>query len=453
MADVAPFTTPRRKSLLERGLSVFTEVRAGEGPTALLLAANIFTLLALYSVLKPVRSSLILSEEGAVAQSYAAAAQAALLLVLVPLYGRFASLVNRMTLIAMVTLFFAANLVIFCLLGLAGVRIGLAFYIWLGIFNMMAPAQLWAFANDVYTSERGKRLLPLVGIGASLGAWIGAELASRLFTTLGPYRLMLIGTGGLVVCLLLTLIVNRREREHRAAAREAAAETEAEAEKPLGKAGGFQLVFKQRYLLYIALLIMVLNVVNTVGEFLLASLVEREAVRAVAAEGVDEATWIGTFMARFQANVNLLGLLVQMFLVSRIFTAIGVRGALFIMPVISTVSYGLIAFLPLLSVVRIAKTMENAADYSINNTARQALFLPTSREAKYKAKQAIDSFFVRAGDMVQALIVFAGTSLAFGMQQYAIVNLVLVGVWVALAVGIAREHRKLTGDESAQRAA
>jgi ATP:ADP antiporter, AAA family len=441
---------PRQKSLVERALSLITDVRAGEGVTALLLTLNVFCLLALYSVLKPVRSALILSESGAVAQSYAAAAQASLLLFLVPLYGKFATLVNRVRLISFVTMFFAANLLVFYTLGLAGARIGIAFYIWLGIFNMMAPAQLWAFANDVYSQERGKRLFPLIGIGGSLGAWIGAEIASALFGRLGPYRLMLFGVGGLVICMLITIWVHRREQR-----RDDEDEPAREAEQPLGKTGGFQLIFKQRYLLYIALLMIVLNTVNTIGEFLLASLVESEAVKAIAgvAAGTTEATWIGSFMARFQANVNLLGLVLQMFVVSRIFKYIGVRGALFIQPSIALLSYTSMAFLPVLSIVRVAKTMENSSDYSIQNTTRQALYLPTSREAKYKAKQAIDAFFVRFGDMLQAVVVFIGTTLAFTTQHYAMLNIAMTAVWFALAAGIASEHRKLTAEEEPARAA
>jgi len=448
VSETAPL--PPQKSLVERVLSLITDVRAGEGGTALLLTLNVFCLLALYSVLKPVRSALILSESGAVAQSYAAAAQASLLLILVPLYGKFASMVNRVRLISIVTLFFAANLLVFYALGLAGARIGIAFYVWLGIFNMMAPAQLWAFANDVYSQDRGKRLFPLVGIGGSLGAWIGAEIASALFGSLGPYRLMLFGVGGLVICMLITIWVHRREQRsvH-------ADEPARESEQPLGKTGGFQLVFRQRYLLYIALLMIVLNTVNTIGEFLLASLVESEAVKAVAgaAAGTTEANWIGGFMARFQANVNLLGLLLQMFVVSRIFKYIGVRGALFIQPGIALLSYTSMAFFPVLSIVRVAKTMENSSDYSIQNTTRQALFLPTSREAKYKAKQAIDAFFVRFGDMLQAVVVFIGTSLAFTTQHYALLNIAMTAVWFVLAMGIASEHRKLTAAEEPARAA
>jgi AAA family ATP:ADP antiporter len=444
----------KQKSWVDRSLSIFTEVRAGEGGTALLLAANLFCLFALYYVLKPVRESLILSESGAVVKSYAAAGQAMLLLGLVPAYGIIASRVSRVPLIGLVTMFFASNLIIFYLFGVAGIQVGVAFYLWLGIFNLMVPSQLWAFANDLYTKERGARLFPIIGIGTSLGAWIGAEIASEVFGSLGPYRLMLVGAGGLVVCLLLTLWTNRRE-----AALASGSEGErrqAAAEQPLGKAGGFQLVMAQRYLLYIALLIMVLNVVNTLGEFLLGSLVESEARRAVAAGtagGLDVAGWIGTFYGDFFAKVNLLGLIFQTFLVSRIFKYIGVRGALFIMPIVALASYSSLAFFPALAIVRIAKILENATDYSIQTTTRHALFLPTSREAKYKAKQAIDSFFWRAGDLLQAVVVFIGVRLAFDTRAYAITNLVLVAMWLWIVVAIAREHRKLVSTETTEVAA
>jgi AAA family ATP:ADP antiporter len=199
-----------RKTWLDRSLSIVTDVRAGEGVSALLLAANVFYLLAFYSVLKVVRDALILSESGAVVASYAAAGQALLLLGFVPAYGAFASRVNRVWLISGVTLFFASHLLVFYALGSAGVRIGLAFFLWIGVFNMVAVAQVWAFANDVYSSERGKRLFPLVGVGATLGALAGSGLTAVAFGGIGPYRLMLIAAVGLLVPVALTIIVHRR---------------------------------------------------------------------------------------------------------------------------------------------------------------------------------------------------------------------------------------------------
>jgi AAA family ATP:ADP antiporter len=135
-------------------------------------------------------------------------------------------------------------------------------------------------------------------------------------------------------------------------------------------------------------------------------------------------------------------MLLQMFAVSRIFKYMGVRAALFILPGIALAGYSFILFLPLLPVIRWTKIFENGTDYSIQNTTRQALFLSTSREAKYKAKAAIDTFFVRAGDVAQAGIVMAGTAAGLGIKGFASVNLVLTLVWLALAAGILREHRR-----------
>lgn len=205
-----------------------------------------------------------------------------------------------------------------------------------------------------------------------------------------------------------------------------------------------------------AVLVMVLNTVNTSGEFIFNKLLVAHAAQTVAAGtsgGLNEGDVIGVFKGEFFASVNLLGFLIQLLLVSRIFKYLGVRGALFIPPVIGLLSYGALAALPLLGVVRFTKTIENATDYSLQNTSRQALFLPTSREAKYKAKQAIDAFFVRAGDLLQAAVVFIGTSLAFLPQHFAMLNLVFVAVWLALVVAIAREHKKLVPTEVAEEAA
>ena len=433
-----------RRGRLDRLLAVGAEVRAGEGAGALLLAANVFVLLAFYYVLKTVREALILSEGGAEIKSYSAAGQALLLLVFVPAYGALASRVNRVKLITWVTLFFASNLVIFYLLGSAGVHIGVAFFLWIGVFNLVTVAQLWAFANDVYDEETGKRLLPIVGIGASLGAWMGAAFAGELFDRIGSYPMLLIAAAGLLATIVLTRLVEQRVRRRRSVA--------AIAEAPIGKGGGFQLVLSQRYLLFIALFVLATNTVNTLGEYILGNLVTADVdarIAAGAAPAGSEDMLIGAFYGRFFAWVNFLGFVFQLLLVSRLFKWFGVRRTLFILPVIAGFTYGTAALMPVLGVITLVKTLENSTDYSINGTTRHALFLPTSREAKYKAKQAIDAFFWRAGDLLQAGVVFVGVELlAWTTRGFALFNLVLVVVWIAFGVGIARHHRRITGEES-----
>jgi AAA family ATP:ADP antiporter len=153
---------------------------------------------------------------------------------------------------------------------------------------------------------------------------------------------------------------------------------------------------------------------------------------------------IGSFYGTFFFWVNLAGVLMQMFLVSRILKYAGVRAALFVLPIVAFGGYAAIALLGGMTVLRVAKTAENSIDYSLQNTVKQALFLPTSREAKYKAKAAIDTFFVRFGDTASAGLVFLGLhSLGFGPRSFALVNVGLIAIWILLNVGIAREHKKL----------
>ena len=149
-----------------------------------------FLILACNYMLKTAREVFILSEGGAEVKSYSSAGQAVLLLFLVPAYSAFASRVNRVQLVQWVTLFFVSNVALFLLALGAGLQIGIAYFLWVGIFNLMVIAQFWAFATDLYTPEQGKRLFPLVGVGASLGAWVGAVWAGQLMA-MGPRRLMI----------------------------------------------------------------------------------------------------------------------------------------------------------------------------------------------------------------------------------------------------------------------
>jgi AAA family ATP:ADP antiporter len=430
-----------RKNLAERALSALADVRAGEGVGVLLLGLNVFLLLVSYYLLKTVREPLILTQGGAEVKTYSAAGQAVLLLAIVPAYGAFASRVSRIRLITWVTLIFVFNLLLFYVFGVAGAREGVVFFLWVGIFNVLTVAQFWSFANDLYSHSRGKRLFPAIAVGGSLGSLVGAQAAAMIMHATGPYPLMLISAALLLICILITRIIHYRasaDPVHFAAG---------PAEAPLAKTGALELLLRDRYLGLIALLVLVLNVVNNSGEFLLGKFVTAEAVRVAGSNVAAQQIIIGEFYGHYEVWYNVVALGLQMFVVSRVFRYAGVRAALFVLPCIALVSYGSLLLVPLLPVIRWAKILENGADYSIEKTTEQALFLPTSREAKYKAKAAIDTFVKRAGDVLAAGVVYVGSALAFGVKGFAVTNLLLTAVWVAVAVGIAREHRQRTGEE------
>jgi ATP:ADP antiporter, AAA family len=419
------------KSRLDRFLSLFTDVRAGEGVTALLMLANIFLLLVCYSVIKTVREPLILLGGGAEVRSYAAAGQALLLMGFVPLYSYVASNVGRMTLIVGVTLFFVGCIELFAAAVAARVPfVGVAFFIWVGIFNISLVAQFWSFANDIYRREAGDRLFPIIMIGMTAGAPLGSFVAARLFKAgLAPQTILQLSAVLLTASVLVYLLVNRR------AARRTTAPS-----APLDGDGGFALVLANPYLRLVAVLVILLNVVNTTGEYVVARLLTAHVAElAQANPGLDRLAYIGAFSGEYQFWVNVTALLLQAFVTSRLVKYRGLQGALLALPLIALGGYALIAAGVGFSVVRWIKTAENATDYSVMNTARQLLWLPTSRDEKYKAKQAIDTFAVRIGDLLSAAVVFGGTSvLHLGPGQFAIVNVGLTLAWIGVALAILR---------------
>lgn len=457
-----------RPGLLDRVLRPFTEVRAGEGGTAVLLVLNAFLVLAAYYFIKPAREALILSGEGAEIKSYAAAGQAILLLGLVPAYGLLADRLPRRLLLNTVTAFFVACLIVFYALIQAGVSVGVPFFLWVGIFNVMIVAQFWSFANDLYTKEQGERLFAIIAFGASLGAVLGAAAAGSLIPQIGVPQLLLFAAGLLVLGVVISNLVDARERrlhethlpprlttaEIPAATGEYQIQMVEDAKKltvslpgtgPVTSRGTFRLLVGNRYLLLMALLMLMVNWVNTTGEYILGRTVTGVAEAAVAAGtagGLSVGEYIGRFYSGFFSIVNVVGLALQLFVVSRLLKYFGVRAAVLALPLIAVMGYAILAFVPVLALVRAVKIAENATDYSIQNTVRNVLFLPTSRDEKYKAKQAIDSFFWRAGDVLSATLVFVGAQLAFASTAFARVNLALACVWFVLALAVGREYQR-----------
>jgi AAA family ATP:ADP antiporter len=454
-----------------RFLRLFADIRPGEASKALMLAANVFLLLLAYYILKPLRESLLLiDKDSAVVKSALGGAQAVLFIFVIKAFSRLASKVPRHTLITWTTSFFISNLVIFFFLhkfGMAVKPMGILFFVWIGIFNYFVIAQFWGFANDLYSDEAGKRIFPLVALGATLGGLVATlPFMKKLRDVLGgnwEFKLMLIAGLVLFLCIVLARTIHRRDvRQARADKQKGlagAAETVRVQEQPLQAGGGFRLVFKSRYLLLIALMIGLYNFVNATGEFIISQVTVNQSIESVTAakaqseeplpavsQGLPRQTdskAIHNAFMDYQLLTNIIALVIQLFLVSRIFKWVGVGGALLFLPLLALGGYALISFGAVLVLVRWVKAFENGTDYSLQNTTKAALFLVTKREEKYKAKAAIDTFFVRGGDTLSALAVVAGTQLlGLRIERYALLNVAVVAALLVICMKIIGAYKK-----------
>lgn len=431
---------------LNRVLSIFTDVRSGEAIQALLMSLTVFLILTSYYIAKVVREPLILAGGGAELKSYAAAVQVVLLLIIIRIYTACVEKFPRHKLMQTVNLFFLLSLVAFWMsLQFFGPWNGIVFYFWVGIFSLVVIAQFWSFANDIYTPEQGKRLFVLLAFGASAGAVFGPTLATLFLGLVGLYNLLLLSAVVLLASMLLSNYVCSRNNNPNLSHYRKPERPPTECIQ--GKTGAMKIVFQSKYLLMIAMLVLLTNWVNTTGEYILGRSITESAAEMFAgrADSVEaQQAFIGSFYAKFFLTVSIVGLLLQLLIVSRVVKYLGVRFALMTLPVIALGGYMAIAIVPILGLISFAKTAENSTDYSLNNTVRQILFLPTSREEKYKAKVAIDTFFVRFGDVLSAGLVFAGVHLlSFEIRHFSMVAISLVLVWLVLAFFIGKENRKL----------
>jgi AAA family ATP:ADP antiporter len=434
---------PPNRARHERLLRMFVRIEPGEARCFLLFFVYAFLVLVSWYIVRTLREPLLLVGASPEVKTYASAAAALALLILVPLYGAAFRRAQRNQLVRWVTGFFVATLGVLYLAARGGADIGFVYYVWVGVLGVTIVAQFWAHAADCFDVETGRRLFPAIMAGATLGGIAGPSIYGALHGVLDAPQLMLVA----IALLAATVPLVEWTRSSVPASRRGSG---AEASAPRVETnllGGFSLIARDRYLLLVALLVVLLNCVNTMGEYLLSSLVVSQADLRVASDpSLDKGQLIGEFYASFYLATNVLTVVLQVFLVGRLFRWIGVNGALLVLPLVALIGYGLVVFVPVFALLRAVKICECAGNYSILNTARQALFLPLSTSGKYEGKIAADTFFWRFGDLIPAVIVFVGLNwLGFTAQQFAIVNIGLSLVWLAVTWKLVRHAPERAG--------
>ena len=445
-AAVPEETSNRRRRA--RSLRLLASLEPGEMHPVALYFTYAFTLVVSYYLLKSLREPLLLAAGSAEIKSYAYALTAAALLLLFPLYRFLYRRMSTTRLIRSITVFFLLNLLVFFSLGRAGVDVGFVYYVWVGVAGVTLIAQFWAHAADSFGVASGQRLFPVILCGATLGGLAGPLLFRALYSTLGPWPLMLVAA-----CLLAaTWPLVAWSRQSLPASSRSVDPQCGTSGSACPALGGFAFLLRDRYLLLLAALVVLLNCINTTGEYLLTELVLRHADERIAADPtLERGAIVAAFYADFFFAVNALTVATQVLLVGKIFRWIGVHGAVLVLPIVAFIGYALAAFVPIFAILRIVKVLENSTDYSIMNTTRHALYLPLSSAAKYEGKTLIDTFFWRFGDVLQAGVVFVGLHwLGFGFQQFALLNMGLAFIWLVIAAQVARRYRQRTSPQATE---
>lgn len=326
-----------------------------------------------------------------------------------------------------------------CLLGFAAafyalpdsthVWIGRVFFVWLSVFNLFAVSLFWAVMADVFRSEHAQRLFGLIAAGGTLGGLAGGLLTATLVQMGGALPLL-----GLAIVLLEgALLCMRRLGAHlQAHDRQQAALEQA----LIGGHwyAGFQAAARSPYLLGMVVFMLLFTVGST---FLY--LLQAEVVAAAIPERAARAA----YFAQVDVWVNALTLGLQLLWTGRALRRLGVGLTVALLPIVSLIGFAALALAPVLTAVVVFQVARRVADFALSRPARELLYIPLSREDKYKAKSLIDTFAYRAGDQLGAFGHAGLVALGLAASGIAWVGAALSLVWIVLALWLGRQHRQL----------
>jgi AAA family ATP:ADP antiporter len=423
--------------LLERLL----QLGRGDLRRGALLFTYLFLVIGSYVVGKAARDALFLDRFAAIQLPYADIAIAVLVGFAVAAYVRVGRRTGLRDLQIVTLLFLAANAVGFWWLArFSGWPWTFPiFYIWVGIYGVLAPVQVWTLANYALTTREAKRLFGLVGSGAIAG-WICGGAVTRLFADRhGTESLLLAMAVALVACAGVVAAI-WRERGRQAEGGAARPEEEAAA----GVRRGIAAIAGSAYLRAIAAVICLSSFVTTLAGW---------QFKAFAKRFLETKDALAAFFGDFNFFAGILCLLVQLFLTSRLLKRFGIGPALFVVPVALLLgSTGVLVWFSLAAAV-LLKGSDQILRYSIDKSTVELLYLPVPGDIKVQVKSFIDTVIWRLGDGlagVALLLAAAPLGLAARPDRVSWMNLALIGCWLA-AAAVARRRYVTTLRDSIQK--
>ncbi len=425
-----------------------------ESPPLLWSFLYFFCLLSGYYVLRPVREAMAASSDieaifppaliqwfsergvalGEFTLQFIFTAVFVIMLLLQPVYGWLVSRFARRVFLPVIYGFFIATLLAFYAMfdsGLPGR--GLAFILWITVFNLFAVAVFWSFMADVYSNAEARRYYGYIGAAGTVGAFLGPALTRTLVERVGIPNMMLVSAALLAVCVVCILQLRRyavlREAER----------GQRSGEAPMGGEvlAGLKLVFREPLLRWLALMVLLgvgvgtllYNEQNRIARTLFSSADERAA-----------------YFATLDLAVNSLTLVVQLLVTRGLMSRFGIAPALLIPGAAIILGFAILTASPLPMMVAIVQVVTRASEFSLAKPARETIYTRVGREWRYKAGAAIDTVIYRGGDLtfvwVHKFLSAFGSNVVFGAGL-----LIATGMTYS-AWHLLREERKLPSERS-----
>lgn len=415
-------------ALVERLL----RLHPGEGRRGLLLFVYLFLIISSFVVSKATRDALFLERYSAVELPFVDIAIALLVSVVVGIYIRIGRAISLPALQAGSLLLLAAISLLFWWLSPRASATWLfpVIYVWVGMFGVLAPAQVWTLANYVFTTRAAKRVFGLVGSGAIAGWIVGGLMTNRLAERAGTENMLL----GVALALGLSAVLVALIWRERPAGID-------EPELRAGREGGLReslaLVWSSPYLRAIAGVILVSSFVTTIAGW---------QFKAISKAHIPETDTLAAFFGEFNFYAGIVSLGLQLLLTSRLLRTFGIGFGLFVVPTVLAMGTVGVVLTGGLAAAVLLKGSDQVLRYSIDKATVELLYLPVPASQTFQAKSFIDTVVWRMGDgFAGVLVLVCAGVVGPSAVQVSWVNLVLIALWMSVAF-VARQQyvRNLT---------
>ncbi|HEX4853328.1 NTP/NDP exchange transporter [Arenimonas sp.] len=358
------------------------------------------------------------------------------MLLLQPVYGALVSRFPRRVFLPVVYLVFIACLFGFYVafdMDMPGR--GGAYFIWVAVFNLFAVSVFWSFMADIYTDPEARRLYGFIAAGGTVGGLLGPEITSRLVSQLGVGNMLLVSAGFLGLCLVCILRLGpwARQRERN---RGNLAEDEAMGGRVLE---GLRRIAADPLLRALAFLMFF-----GVGVGTLLYNEQNAIVREMTAGNPAAAEQATAFFSTIDKWINWVVLVVQVFLTRTLLTRYGVAPLLLVPALAIMAGFCVLFASPLPMLVAVVQVLTRASEFSLSKPARETIYTRVDREARYKAKAAIDTVVYRGGDLAFAWL--HKLMAAFGSSGVFAGGILVAGAFTASAWRVVREQARLPSD-------
>jgi AAA family ATP:ADP antiporter len=397
--------------------------------------AYFFCLLSAYYMLRPVREAMAIVG-GTENIPWLFTGTFIVMIMATPVFGWVASRFPRKTFLPWVYYFFICNIMIFFAVfsysdthELNQVWIARSFFVWLSVFNLFVVSVFWSFMADIYSKEQCRRLFGVITAGGSTGAFLGGIITGLLVVPIGFKNLLPMSAGLLLVAVFCVY----RLRRWTALREKGASQNDIETDTALGGSAleGIRRVFTSPYFSAIAMALVLANFLGGVMYFYMAEMVSLEYPTT------DEQTRVFALLNTLTTAFSFVG---QLLVVRHSVRRFGVGTTLAVMPLIAVIGFAVLAINPTFIVLAALQVFMRSVGFGLTKPTSDMLYSVVSPEARYKAKNFIDTAVYRGADVASIWTIKVMSVIGMGLGAVSLICVPLAIAWASLSLWIGRQY-------------